>query len=330
MNEHGFEFGAYTDFGTLRAAIVGNAEGLALPPFNPTLHHYNDEVQAALKASGDRPLEIFKAMPERWEKTVGQLDALADLYEKNGIQVYRPRPYSNEESEYLAELQPGASLLYPADPVYTVGKHYIEVNIRRAYRRKEVFPLRDVVAPLLAADADTRHVVMPPAQPFMPSSGGPGPYLEGGDIICYKNHLFVGESDIATNRAGTEWLRDYIEPYGYTVHPMPMKGTVLHLLGTMVLVREGVLLLFRDELDCELPAPLQDWDVIELSEDEARAYATVGVSLDDKRYVMPSHLGRVGEELSRRGVEPIEIDYDHVSYWGGCVSCSTHAIARDP
>ncbi|SVD35859.1 uncharacterized protein METZ01_LOCUS388713, partial [marine metagenome] len=56
MNEHSFEFGAYTDFGTLRAAIVGSAEGLALPPFNPTLHHYNDEVQAALKASGDRPL----------------------------------------------------------------------------------------------------------------------------------------------------------------------------------------------------------------------------------------------------------------------------------
>ena len=171
---------------------------------------------------------------------------------------------------------------------------------------------------------------MPPAQPFAPSSGGPGPYLEGGDIICYKNHLFVGESDIASNRAGTEWLRDYIEPYGYTVHPMPMKGTVLHLLGTMVLVREGVLLLFRNELDCDLPAPLRDWDVIELSEDEARAFATVGVSLDDKRYVMPSHLGRVAEELTRRGVEPIEIDYDHVSYWGGCVSCSTHAIARDP
>jgi len=56
----------------------------------------------------------------------------------------------------------------------------------------------------------------------------------------------------------------------------------------------------------------------------------VGVSLDNKRYVMPSHLGRVGEELARRGVEPIEIEYDSVSYWGGCVSCSTHAIARDP
>ena len=71
-----------------------------------------------------------------------------------------------------------------------------------------------MVEPLLAADPDHQRVVMRQAQRFTPSSGGPGPYLEGGDIICYKNHLFVGESDIASNRAGTEWLQDYIEPFG--------------------------------------------------------------------------------------------------------------------
>jgi glycine amidinotransferase len=221
-------------------------------------------------------------------------------------------------------------LLYPADPVYTVGKHYIEVNIRRAYRRKEVFPLREIVAPLLEADPETHHVVMPPAQPFTPSGAGPGPYLEGGDIICYNNHHFVGESEIATNRAGTRWLENYIEPFGYQVHPMPMKDAILHLLGIMAIVREGLLLLFRDELDCEMPDPLKDWDVIELSEAETRAYATVGVSLDDRRYIIPSGLDRVAEELAKRGVEPIEIQYDQVSYWGGCVSCSTHAISREP
>ena len=121
-------FGAYTDYGQLKSAIVGSAAGLALPPFNPTLHHYNEEVQAALKASGNQPLDIAKAMPERWEKTAEQLDNLAALYEKHGVKVYRPRPYSESERQYLADLQPGASLLYPADPVYTVGKHYLELN----------------------------------------------------------------------------------------------------------------------------------------------------------------------------------------------------------
>lgn len=82
MNQDTPTFGAYTDYGVLRAAIVGIAEGLALPPFNPSLHHYNDEVQAALKASGGEPLDIRTAFPERWEKTVEQLDNLAALYEK--------------------------------------------------------------------------------------------------------------------------------------------------------------------------------------------------------------------------------------------------------
>ena len=108
-----------------------------------------------------------------------------------------------------------------------------------------------------------------------------------------------------------------------------MKGRILHLLGIMVLIREGLLLLYRDELDCHLPDTLSEWEVIELTESEAKGYATVGVSLDDSRYIMPSGLGRVAEELSRRGIEPIEIDFDQVSYWGGCISCSTHAVSRD-
>ena len=322
-------FGAYTDFGRLRAAIVGSADGLALPPFNATLHHYNDEVQAALRRSGDQALLVAEVMPERWHKTVEQLDQLAALYESNGVQVYRPRPYSEEETEYLAHLQPGHSLLYPADPVYTLGKRYFELNIRRAYRRKEVFPLREIVAPMISSDAEASHVVMPAPQPFEPSSGGPGPYLEGGDIICYQNHVFVGESDIASNRAGTDWLESHITPE-YQMHRMPMKGTVLHLLGAMVLIREGLLILYRDELNCDLPEPLKDWDVIEISEAEARAYATVGVSLDDERYIIPAGLHRVNEELDRRGVQPIPIDFEHVGYWGGCVSCATQAISRDP
>jgi glycine amidinotransferase len=322
-------FGAYTDFGVLRAAIVGSAEGLALPPFNPTLHHYNDEVQTALKKSGDRPLFVADVMPERWEKTVQQLDQLAALYERNGVRVYRPRPYSEPETKYLSHLQPGHSLLYPADPVYTLGKRYFELNIRRAYRRKEVFPLRDIVAPMMAADDQAEHIVMPAPQPFDPSSGGPGPYLEGGDMICYRNHLFVGESDIASNRAGTDWLEAQIAS-DYQVHRMPMKGTVLHLLGAMVLVREGLLILYRDELDCELPEPLRDWEVIEISDTEAKAYATVGVSLDEQHYVIPAGLDRVNEELDRRGVEPVPIDFDYVGYWGGCVSCATQAISREP
>lgn len=324
-------FGSRNDYDRLRMAVVGIADDLTLPPYNPTLHHYNDEVIEALKASDGKPTPIRKVMPERYEKTAEQLDSLAALYESNGVRVVRPRPYTEEEKRYLDDVQPGTSLLYPADPVIVVGKHYIELNIRRAYRRKEVFPLREVFAPLIAADPEARHVAMPPAQPFDPSSGGPGPYLEGGDFMRFGDDVYVGESDIASNRAGTDWLARYLKPYGYRVHPVPMKGKVLHLLGICCLLREGLLMLYRDELlDETLPGPLGEWDVIELTEQEATAFATVGVSLDDNRYVMPAGLNRVADELGRAGIEPVQLPYDQVSFWGGSVSCSTHALSRDP
>ncbi len=330
MTRNAIHYGAQSDYDSLRDAVVGIVDDLTQPPFNPTLVHYNDELREALIANGDKPTPIKEAMPKRYEKTAEQLDSLAALYEKNGVTVYRPRPFTEEEKRYLGDLQPGASLLYPADPVITIGKHFIELNIRRAYRRKEVLPLRDLVVPMIEADPEAHHVAMPAAQPFEPSSGGPGPYLEGGDIVRYKNCLYVGESEIASNRAGTNWLRRYIEPFGYTVYPVPMKGTVLHLLGITCLLREGLLILYRPELiDAKLPGPLGEWEVIELTEQEARGFATVGVSLDDSRYVMPAGLNRVADELDRRGVEPIQITYDQVGFWGGSVSCSTHVLSRE-
>ena len=76
--------------------------------------------------------------------------------------------------------------------------------------------------------------------------------------------------------------------------------------------------------------PLGEWEVIELTEQEARAFATVGISLDDRRYVMPAGLNRIADELARHGLEPVQIAYAHVGFWGGSVSCSTHALSRAP
>lgn len=50
-----------------------------------------------------------------------------------------------------------------------------------------------------------------------------------------------------------------------------------------------------------LPEPVKDWEVIELTEQEARTFATVGVSLDEKTYMLPAGHNRVIDELDRRG-----------------------------
>ncbi len=216
--------GSHSEFGTLREAVVGIAQGLSLPPFGKDLSHYNDELRAALIANGDHPLDIARTFPERYERTVEQMEGVAATYEAFGVRVHRPRPFMPQERDYLGVLQQGGSQLYPADPVFVIGKHYIEISIRRAYRRKEVFPLRDLVMPMIEADPEAHYVAMPQSQPWTPSGEGPGPFLEGGDILVHGRDIMVGQGELCSNAAGLSWLKRYIERWDYRVHAVPIKG----------------------------------------------------------------------------------------------------------
>lgn len=323
-------FGVFSEYGTLREVVVGSAANLALPPFGRGLTHYVPELRAVLEKTNGQRLDIAKALPEKWAKTNDQLNRLAETYERFGVRVYRPRPFTAPEFEHLSELQPGHSQLYPADPVFVVGGHYIEVCIRRAYRRKEIYPLRDIVMPLVGADKNARYATMPQAMPYLPAADGPGPFLEGGDMLVCGKHVLVGEHYMTSNRAGIDWLRSYLIPFGWEVHAVPLQGDLLHLLGTMCLLREGLLMAYLPALKEGLPKPVQDWDVIELEYDEGTGgTATVGVSLDEKRYLTNGKYGRVLDVLAARGVEPIPVECDMLEYWGGGVRCCTLPLVRD-
>lgn len=318
--------GNHSEYGRLREVIVGSAQDLTLPPFSKDLGHYNDELRAALEGAGGEPLSIQAHFPERWEKTCEQIEGVVKTYQDNGVTVHRLRPYTAQEKTYLAGLQRGYSQLYPADPVFMLGDHFIELNIRRAYRRKEVFPIRDTVLPLL----DKAHyVAMPHAVPAT-SGDGQGPFLEGGDILIVGNDVIVGSGSLCSNREGIDWLRRYVAPHGYNVHPLPIKGDILHALGVLCLLREGLAMAHLPALADGLPPPIANWDIIEVTEEEMWAHATVGVSLDDKRHLIDDRHRRVMDELDRRGIEPVPVACDAISFWGGTIRCVTLPLTRDP
>lgn len=322
-------FGNYSEYGRLREVIVGSALDLTLPPFSKDLGHYNDELRAVLEGTGNRPLSVKKHFPQRWEKTCEQLDGIAKIYRQNDVTVHRLRPYTELEKSYLGSLQQGYSQLYPADPVFVIGHHFMELNIRRAYRRKEVFPIRTIVSPMIADDPKAHYVAMPSAQPWSPSGQGQGPFLEGGDILILGKALIVGMGSLCSNPAGLDWLTRYIKPYGYTVHPMPIAGDILHALGVICLLREGLAMAYLPALADGLPQPLKGWDVIALTAEEMEAHATVGVSLDEKRYMIDPRHNRVMDELERYGIEPIPTPCDAIGYWGGAIRCVTLPLKRD-
>lgn len=324
------KFGSFSEFGTLREVVVGSAQNLHLPPFGKDLSHYNAELRQALLDNANEPLDVAAAFPDLYQRTAQQIENVAATYEKAGVKVHRPRAYTCEELAHLGVLQEGWSQLYPADPVFVIGKHYMEISIRRAYRRKEAFPLREIVLPMLEADVDAHYVAMPQSMPWTPSGEGPGPFLEGGDLLIQGNNVFVGQGELCSDKAGADWLKRYIGRWGYEVHVVPIKGPILHALGIMCLLREGLLMAYMPALADGLPEPLKNWDVIEITEDEMNGHATVGVSLDPERYMIDPRFGRVMDLLSRHGVEPVPTPCDAIGYWGGAIRCITLPLARDP
>lgn len=324
-----FQLGCHSEYGRLDAVVVGRTDGLRYPAFNRNIRYLSGEIAELLSsAPPGGSVDVRESAPRLWEQLTEAVERVAGTFTHNGVTVLRPRPFAPEERAYLGELQEGASLLYPADPIYVLGKHVIETCIRRPFRRKEAWATRTVLQPLIDADPEARHVASPRAELGPAGHEGAGPFLEGGDIIIVGQDVLCGNTDLTSNAAGSAWLRRYLEPFGYRVHPVPVTGTWLHLLGVMCLLREGLAMAYLPALGAGLPGPIADWDVIELTEEETRMLATVGMNLDERRHLIDARLERVIGELQRHGMEPIPIDVEHLSAWGGAVRCVTLPISR--
>ena len=79
--------------------------------------------------------------------------------------------------------------------------------------------------------------------------------VEGGDVFRIGKNLYVGAS-ARTNRAGVNALRDIVEPLGYGVALLPIRGC-LHLKTACTLLDDDTLLVNPDWLDVETLKPFR-------------------------------------------------------------------------
>jgi N-dimethylarginine dimethylaminohydrolase len=324
-----FELGCFSDYGKLHAVVVGSVQDLTYPAWSPNIRYLKGPIAELLSGAEGDSVNIRDRAPELWEGLRADVEGVVEAFEQHGVHVLRPRAYLPDEMRYLEYLQGGHSLLYPADPTFVLGKHVIETCIRRPFRRKETWATRDVLTPYIDEDPKVRHVSIPRAAPHPAGEEGPGPFLEGGDIIMVGDDVLCGATDLTSNEAGRAWLRRYLEPYGYRVHSVDVQGTWLHLLGVMCVLREGLAMAHLPALGGTLPEPIADWELIELTEDETLKLASVGMNVDAKRHVIDRRFERIIGELERHGMEPIPVSVDHLSAWGGAVRCVALPISRD-
>lgn len=317
------EAGVEHEWGRLRKAIVGIAprDGFVVMGWAPYLRWLKPEWQALVREHGGQ--RLCEIDPDAAEQMEREVDGFARTLAQHGVDVHRPEVLRPPESEYLAPREEGGQL-YPRDPILVVGKRVIELPMRIPCRRREVFALRSILRQLAAQGFEWVSAPTPsPAEPRDEDL-----FLEGGDVLLDGAQIYVGISGCATTERGIEWLQSILGG-NYEVHPVRLKPDVLHLDCVMGLVRPGLGIVCPEELDGPLPEPLERYDFIEVSREEASRLATNGCPLDHNRLLVAEGNERVAEELGHHGVEVIPVPYDAPVALGGALRCSHHPIWRE-
>jgi len=300
------------EWGRLRAAIVGRGDHARFP-LTPI---------ATAEDVLDEPAPEAGIDPELEQQLIDQLNGLADLLEQHGVQVFRPEPLSAAEQRYLDYLETGGGLIFMRDPVLAVGRKVVELALRPAYRRKEIFALRPLLMDLFA-DSLSDYSAMP-----TPAPKAERLFLEGGDVLLAGRDVLVGVSGLASDHAGVKWLQQVLGP-DYRVQTVRLRPDVLHLDLAIALLRPGLGIVDPTALPDGIPDALADWDLIVLDPSEAEALAANVLVVDPQAVVVEEGQVDLMEELSARGIDPLPLPFDAPIRMAGSFRCATHPLRRD-
>jgi N-dimethylarginine dimethylaminohydrolase len=320
------KIGVWNDYGRLREVAVGTTEDMIVPGYNDAYPEFAKEMT---RLYAGQPVKNVPVLKELMDRAQVQLDYLAKVYKDHGIIVHRPRKFTEEESTYLNELQLGGFRVMPADPIWIIGRNIIESQFRQPLRNKELFPLRDIIAKRIDEDPNLRVLSCPVTMP------GAGDFvLEGGDIQICGNEgkdILVGvDEERSSSARGVEWLRRRLAEDGYTVTPVPItKAAPIHLLGAMGVFGPKGAMIYRPAFKNGIPKPMMDWDLIDITLEEAEAGGPCVVMLDRKTVLIVAEVPRLIKQLEQRGLNVIPIPFDAVTKLDGAVRCATFVIHRE-
>lgn len=175
------EIEVHHEWGALKEAIVGTAVSLRIPNWSDEYEFVTPEVRQFVK---DNQGNLLKdADPELYESSIQQMEDFVHLLRSLGVVVHRAEPLTDDEVDYLDNFKAGIQQRFTRDPMLVIGNNVIETSMREFERRKERFGIRRAIEARLI-DGNANWVYMPQPVPVRGTSGyGPGPFLEGGDVL---------------------------------------------------------------------------------------------------------------------------------------------------
>ena len=137
--------------------------------------------------------------------------------------------------------------------------------------------------------------------------------VDGGDVLRIGKTLYVGLSS-RSNQAAIEQMAGFLQPFGYTVQGVPVKG-FLHLKSAVTQVAAATVLINPAWVDATLFAELK---IIEIDPTEAYAANTL---LIGETVIYPISYPRTCQRLMQAGIPVQTADVAELIKAEGAVTC---------
>ncbi|WP_088125080.1 dimethylarginine dimethylaminohydrolase family protein [Roseivirga misakiensis] len=236
-----------------------------------------------------------------------ELLTVQQALESEGIKVYRPENIPNTEQIFVRDIG------------FVIDETFVVANMKEPVRQKEIKGIETLL-----------DEINPESILRLPKDAT----IEGGDVVLYNDHIFVGISK-RTNNAGFEFIRQAF-PHK-KVHALPLvvnddpATNILHLdcafqpVGTSsaILYEEGFLT--TPEIIHEL---FQPNELIHVNREEKQRMFPNIFSIAPDLVLVEEQFTELIEALQKRGIRSIKTRYSETSKLSGLLRCSTLPLFR--
>ena len=294
--------------GKLKAVVLGIADDFG---GTPKVEECYDPKSRAHVLAGTYPTN---------EACVKEMDALAEIFSKYNIKVFRPQNIK------------GLNQIFSRDIAFAIEDKLVIPNIIED-RKEEADAIAEVLTQI-----DEGSIIK------MPASAR----AEGGDLMPWNEYIFVGYSEkedfehytvARTNKAGLDFLatafpNKIVKGFELNKSDDDPRENALHLdccfqpIGkNMAIMYKGG---FKHAADVAfLVNYFGEQNIIEVSQEEMYNMNSNVFSISEEVIVSEKGFTRLNENLRKRGFTVEEVPYAEIAKMEGLLRCSTMPLIRE-
>lgn len=291
----------------LRAVILGTAKGVGDVP---NMDDAYDPKSKEHITAGTYPKE---------DDMVKEMEAFAKVLEKHNVKVYRP------------EIIEDYNQIFSRDIGFVIEDKFIKPRILKD-RKEEIKGIQYILEQI-----NPEQIVTVPEDVR----------VEGGDVMPWKDHIFVGYSEkedfekyivARTNRAGLEFLakefpNKKVKGFQLNKSDEVAKDNALHLDCCFQPIGENQAIIYKDGFKLEedyqyLVDYFGEENLIHITRDEMYEMNSNVFSISPKVVVLEENFTRLAGILEEKGYTVEKVPYAEISKMEGLLRCSTLPLER--